>query len=115
MNSSVPMAWRAYATAANTSSRVKLGYSARTSSIGQPAALFSRMISTVIRVPRMTGLPSMTSGRDCAKLDPKVEQQLANEDLETTAWPKDPEALLELLCEPDQVFDQVAGDIGKKL
>lgn len=35
-------------------------FSARTS-IGQPVANFSRMISTVIRVPRMTGLPSMTS------------------------------------------------------
>jgi hypothetical protein len=49
-------------TAARTPSRVRLGWAWRMSSIDSPAPSFSRISSTVIRVPRTTGFPSITSG-----------------------------------------------------
>jgi len=47
---------------ANTSSRVRVGYSSRTSSIESPAPRNSRTVCAVIRVPRRVGRPLHTAG-----------------------------------------------------
>ena len=52
----------AYARAARIPSRVRCGYASSTSASVAPSLNFRTTRSTVIRVPRMTGLPSMTAG-----------------------------------------------------
>ena len=52
----------AYAKAARIPSRVRCGYASSTSASVAPSLNFRTTKSTVIRVPRMTGLPSMTAG-----------------------------------------------------
>ncbi len=54
----------AKAKAAKIASRVSCGWASRTCSIVSPAANFSKISSTVIRVPTMTGLPIITLGFD---------------------------------------------------
>jgi hypothetical protein len=54
----------AYDKAADTASLVKRGCASRICSTVSPAASFSRISSTVIRVPVTTGFPIITEGLD---------------------------------------------------
>src|SRR5215213_3617764 len=54
----------AYDKAADTASLVRRGWASRICSTVSPAANFSRISSTVMRVPAITGLPIITEGSD---------------------------------------------------
>src|SRR2546423_548356 len=72
----------AYFKSANIDSLVSLGCASRISSTVSPAASFSRINSTVIRVPAITGLPIIISGSDWIRFI-----SIASRLYSTTHWP----------------------------